>query len=68
VGFLEAPERTLAFIVQGGEVHTVEAGATIAGRFRVQTVTEEAVLLSSMAGDRQVRLPLTAEAAPAPKR
>ncbi len=68
VGFLQAPGRTTAFIVHGTEVYTVEAGATIAGRFRIQAVTEEAVVLSSIPGGNQVRLPLTAEAAPAPKR
>ena len=50
------------------ERSTVEVGATIAERFRVQTVTEDAVLLSSIGGDKQVRLPLAVDAAPAPKR
>lgn len=68
VGFLQAGEKAMAFIVQGTEVHTVEVGATIAERFRVQTVTEDAVLLSSIGGDKQVRLPLAVDAAPAPKR
>jgi Tfp pilus assembly protein PilP len=70
VGFLQTGDTTLAFIVQGSEAHTLEVGATLGGRFRVQAVTEDAVTLSSLAGDKQVRLPLVAETGPAasPKR
>ncbi len=58
----------MAFIIRGPEVYTVEAGATISERFRVQTITEEAVLISSPTGDKQARLPLAADAVAAPKR
>ena len=68
VGFLQAEEKTMAFIVQGTEVHTVEVGATLLGRFRIQTVTEEAVLLSSVSGDKQVRLPLLQDAGASPRK
>ncbi len=68
VGFLRAGEVAVAFIVHGPEVHTVEVGATLLGRFRVQSVTEDALLLSSVTGDRQIRLPLSPEAGAAPKR
>lgn len=68
VGFLRAGEVAMAFIVHGPEVHTVEVGATLLGRFRIQSVTEDAVLLSSVTGDKQVRLPLSPEAGAAPKR
>lgn len=68
VGFLQAGEKAMAFIVQGPEVHTIEVGGTLLGRFRVQAVTEEAVLLSSVTGDKQVRLPLAVEAGAASKR
>ena len=68
VGYLEARQRMMAFIIQGPEVFTVEVGATISDRFRVQTITEEAVLVSSLTGDKQARLPLAADAAVAPKR
>lgn len=68
VGFLQAGEKAMAFIVHGPEVHTVEVGATLLGRFRVQAVTEDAVLLSSVTGEKQVRLPLSPEAGAAPKR
>ncbi len=68
VGFLQAGDRAMAFIVQGAEVHTVEVGATFLGRFRVQAVTEDSVLLSSPGGDKQVRLPLVAETGPTPRR
>lgn len=68
VGFLQAGDVAMAFIVHGPEVHTVEVGATLLGRFRVQSVTEDAVLLSSVTGDKQVRLLLSPEAGAAPKR
>ncbi len=68
VGFLQAGETATAFIVQGTEVHTVAVGATFLGRFRVQAVTEDSVLLSSPEGDKQARLPLAAEAGPIPRR
>lgn len=68
VGFLQAGEKAMAFIVHGPEVHTVEVGVTLLGRFRVQAVTEDAVLLSSVTGEKQVRLPLSPEAGAAPKR
>jgi hypothetical protein len=68
VGFLQAREKTIAFIVQGAEVHTVEIGATLLGRFRIQAVTEEAVLLSSVSGEKQVRLPLSLDASASPRK
>jgi hypothetical protein len=70
VGFLQAGDAAMAFIVQGSEVHTLEVGETLGGRFRVEAVTEDAVLLSSTSGDKQVRLPLAPDAKPsaAPKR
>ncbi len=61
VGFLQQGDRAMAFIVRGPEVHTVELGSTILGRFKVQAVMEDAVLLSSPSGDKQVRLPLAVE-------
>jgi hypothetical protein len=67
VGFLQSGDKATAFIVQGTDVHTVEVGATFLGRFRVQAVTEDAVLLASVAGDKQVRLPLAVEAGAAPR-
>jgi hypothetical protein len=68
VGFVEDGHKAMAFIIRGSEIFTVEVGATFLECFRVQAVTEDAVLLSSVTGDKQVRLPLTAEAATAPKR
>jgi hypothetical protein len=66
VGFLRDRDRTLAFIVQGQEVHTVAVGETFSARFRLQALTEEALLLSSVDGDKQVRLPLSPEAGSRP--
>jgi hypothetical protein len=52
-----------AFIVQGQEIHSVPVGDLLGGRFRVAEVQEESVLLASPAGDKQVRLELSAVAA-----
>jgi hypothetical protein len=67
VGYLQAGEKAMAFVTQGSQVYTVEVGSTISERYRVQAITEDAVVLSSVAGDKQARLPLTPEG-PAPKR
>ncbi len=71
VGFMQAGETVTALISQGSEVHIVAVGETLAGRFRVASVTEESVLLTSPEADRQVRLSLQEVAppgAPGPKR
>jgi len=68
VGFVQGGDKAMAFIIRGSEIFTVAVGSTFLERFRVQAVTEDAVLLSSVSGDKQVRLPLTGEAAPGPKR
>jgi Tfp pilus assembly protein PilP len=67
VGYVEDGPRMMAFIIRGPEVYTVEAGATISERFRVQTITEDAVLVSSPTGEKQARLPLAASVAAIPK-
>jgi hypothetical protein len=67
VGFLRDGNAATAFIVQGQQVHTVATGDMVAGRFRVVEVGEDAVVLSSPAGDKQARLPLAAEAGSAPR-
>lgn len=64
VGFLRRPDRATAFILRGQEVHTLDVGETLGNRFLVQAITEDAVLLTSPSGDKQVRLPLLATAAP----
>lgn len=66
VGFLDSGKAKLAFIVQGQEVHTVEVGATFSAQFRVQAITEDAVLLSSPDGEKQLRLPLAPDAGSRP--
>ncbi len=68
VGFLRDKGRAIAFIVQGQQVYTVEAGGTFLGRFRVQAVQEDAVLLSSLGGETQARLSLATTVAPPPRR
>jgi hypothetical protein len=61
VGFLRrADDRATAFIIQGQDVQTLEVGATLGGRFRVQAITEDAVMLTSPNGDKQVRVPIVA--------
>ena len=64
VGFLRRPDRSVAFIIQGQTINTLEIGETLAGRFRVQSITEEAVMLTSPNGDKQVRIPLVATTGP----
>jgi hypothetical protein len=68
VGFVEGGDKAMAFISRGPEIFTVEVGSTFLERFRVQAVTEDDVLLTSVSGDKQVRLPLAGDAASAPKR
>jgi hypothetical protein len=68
VGYLEAGQRMMAVRTLGPEVYTVEVGTTISGQFRIQTITEDAVLLASPSGDKQARVPLVADAGVAPKR
>jgi hypothetical protein len=68
VGFLQSDGTTLAFIIRGQELHTVPVGGAVGGQFRVREVREDAVLLASPSGDRQLRLPLSAEAGGGPRR
>lgn len=58
IGFLQAGDSMTAFIVRGSEVFTVGAGATFANRFKLAAVTEEALLVTTPSGDKQVRVPL----------
>lgn len=61
VGFLRrADDKATAFIIQGQDVQTLEVGATLGGRYRVQAITEDAVMLTSPNGDKQVRIPIVA--------
>jgi hypothetical protein len=67
VGFVQDGDKAMAFISRGSEIFTVAVGATFLERFRVQEIKEDAVLLSSVSGDNQVRLPLVGEGVPGPK-
>jgi hypothetical protein len=67
VGFLRAGNVNTAFIVRGQEVHTVPVGSMLGGRYRVQEVQDDGVVLASPTGDKQVRLSLTADSAGAPR-
>jgi Tfp pilus assembly protein PilP len=68
VGFLRRGNTMTAFIVQGQYVYTLPVGETLDGRYRVQAITEDTLVLSSVSGDKQVRLSLTQEGAPPPAR
>jgi len=68
IGFLRGPGKMTAFIVHGSEVHTLDTGATLLGRFRIQAIAEDWLLLASPTGDKQVRLPLAVEAGAAVRR
>ncbi len=68
VGYLQRGTAMTAFIVQGPHVYTLPVDGTIEGRYRVQAITEDSVVLSSVGGDKQVRLALTPGATPPPGR
>jgi hypothetical protein len=61
VGFLRSGSANTAFIIRGQEVHTVPVGAMLGERFRVADVQDDGVVLTSPAGDKQVRLSLAAD-------
>jgi hypothetical protein len=63
LGFLQDGQRMTAFIARGSEVFVAEAGRTFADRFKLAAVTEEAVLVTTPAGEKQVRVPLATPAA-----
>jgi hypothetical protein len=63
LGFLRSGGTATAFIIQGPDLYTVATGEVIAGRFRVVEVQDDAVVLTSPAGDKQVRVLLAPEAA-----
>jgi hypothetical protein len=63
LGFLRSGGAATAFITQGSDLYTVVTGEVIAGRFRVVEVQDDAVVLASPAGDKQVRVLLVPEAA-----
>ena len=67
VGFLQAGDTATAFLVRGQEVHTVPVGGLVGGRFRVMEVRDDSVLLASPAGDKEIRLSLTAETGVPPR-
>ncbi len=70
-GFMQAGETVTALISQGSEVHIVSVGDVLARRFRVASVTEDSVLLTSPEADQQVWLSLQdarTGGAPGPKR
>ncbi len=64
LGFMQVGETLTALISQGSETHIVSVGDVLAARFRVASVTEESILLTSPEGDRQVRLALQEGAPP----
>ncbi len=57
-GFLKSDARVAAFITRGAELFIAAVGDTVAERFRVASVQEDAVTLASMDEGRQVRIPL----------
>jgi hypothetical protein len=66
VGFLRSAGALTAFISRGQEIHSLQTGAVLHSRYRIQSISEEDVVLASLQGDKQVRLPIAAaSAAPA---
>jgi hypothetical protein len=66
VGFLQAGNRMTAFIIRGTEVFTVEAGTIFANRFKLAAMTEDALLVTTPSGEKQVRVPLAPMASGGP--
>jgi hypothetical protein len=62
--FLQAGDTATAVVTQGTELYTTAAGETIGGRYRVLSVQEETLVLTSPEGDKQVRLALQGGATP----
>lgn len=67
VGFLRSGNANTAFIIRGQEVHTVPVGAMLGERYRVAEVQDDGVVLTSPAGDKQVRLSLAADSTMTPR-
>ncbi len=63
LGFLRNGASATAFISQGQDLYTAATGEVVAGRYRVVQVVDEAVVLASPAGDKQVRVLLAPDAA-----
>ena len=62
LGFLRSGATATAFIIQGPDLYTAATGEVVAGRFRVVDVQDDAVVLASPAGDKEVRLLLQPDA------
>jgi hypothetical protein len=62
VGFFKSDATVAAIITQGTQLFIAAGGDTVAGRFRVVSVHEDTVTLTSPEGDKQVRLALAAAA------
>lgn len=58
VGYLKSGPSLTAFITRGQEIHSLGQGEVLLGRYRLQAVSENDVVLASPQGDKQVRLPL----------
>ncbi len=56
VGYLRTGSALTAFIVRGQEIHSLDVGNMLQGRYKVQAITEDEVVLASPQGDKQVRL------------
>jgi hypothetical protein len=68
VGYLQRGSAMTAFIVQGQHVYTLAVNGTIEGRYQVRAIAKDSVILSSVGGDKQVRLALTQGGTPPPRR
>ncbi len=58
LGFLKSDARVAAFITRGVDLFIAAEGDTVAERFRVASVQEDAVTLAAPEGDKRVRLTL----------
>lgn len=59
LGFAKADSQVTAFLAYGTEILVVPEGGVAAGRFRIKEVMEDAVILSSPDGEKEVRVGLS---------
>lgn len=64
LGYIEYEAKRKALILQGQDIHMLEAGEAFGGLFRVKSVTDEYVLLVSPDGSKETRLESKQESAP----
>ena len=66
IGYAKADDRTVAFVAYGNEVLVVPEAEVFGGQFRIKEIKEDAIIVSSLDGKKEVRLGLGPGPAGAP--